>query len=96
MLTEPTQASESLLAEFRSIVRDVTEQEVPLSLQPGTQITDLGIESLALYEVLGEMERRYRVHFTDGELVAIRTVDDLLQRAADAAGQRVQAAARGY
>ena len=89
MLTEPTQTSESLLAEFRLIVRDVTEQEVPVSLQPGTQITDLGIESLSLYEVLGEMERRYGVHFSDGELVAIRTVDDLLQRAANAAGHRV-------
>jgi acyl carrier protein len=89
MLTEPTQGSERLLAEFRSIVREVTEREVPLVLQPDTQIADLGIESLALYEVLGEMERRYGVHFTDAELVAVRTVADLLQRAAHASAQRL-------
>ena len=82
-LPQSTPQSERLLREFRSIVYDVTEQEAP-SLGLDTEITDLGIESLTLYEVVCALERRYGMQFADGELAAIRTVGDLLGRAADA------------
>jgi acyl carrier protein len=84
MLTEPKRQTEHLLADFRALVREVTEQEVP-PVQLETAIVDLGIESLALYEVIGELERRYGIALTDAELVAVRTVGDLLTLAGGAA-----------
>ena len=66
-----------MLEAFRAIVRDIAEQELP-TFDTDTAIVDLGVESLAMYEVVGELERRYGVRFTDGELVAARTVGDLL------------------
>jgi len=80
MVMEPNREADQLVAEFRAIVREITEQEAP-PFRLDTAIVDLGIESLALYEVISELERRSGIVLTDAELVAVRTVGDLLMLA---------------
>jgi acyl carrier protein len=79
LLPGATEDTARLLTEFGSIVQDVTGQDP--RLRPDTQITDLGIESLVFFEVIGELERRFDVQFTVDDLAAVRTVGDLLQLA---------------
>jgi acyl carrier protein len=80
LLTGATGDTEQLLVEFTSIVRDVTEHDVP-PVRLDTQIADLGIESLIVFEVIDELERRFGVRFDEDELASMRTVGDLLRRA---------------
>lgn len=69
---------EELVARFHQIAKDVTEREIPL-MSENTVISDLGIDSLAMLEIVGEMERAFKIRIPDDQLVGISTVAQLVE-----------------
>lgn len=66
-----------LLDMFRTTAGEVAEKDFA-SLEETSIIADIGLDSLAMLEVTGEMERALDVHIPDDELVGIETVSQLL------------------
>ena len=66
-----------LLEMFRSVAAEVAEKDFS-RLQEDSVIADLGVDSLAMLEITGEMERELRIQVPDDELVGIQTVRQLL------------------
>jgi acyl carrier protein len=78
-------ARDELLKRFQRIASEVAEREVPLASE-NTRISDLGIDSLGMLEIVGSMEREFKTRIPDDELVGIQTVGqlvDLVQKRAD-------------
>jgi acyl carrier protein len=62
-------------------VKKMLAQEIELpveSLMPGTRLDSLGIDSLDVLKLAVLFERRFNVTMTTDELVAIKTVDDVV------------------
>lgn len=70
-------AREELLQRFKVIASKVAEREVALS-SADTAIADLGLDSLNLLEIIGEMEKEFRIRIPDDQLVGITTVAQLV------------------
>jgi acyl carrier protein len=70
-------AREELLQRFKSIASKVAEREIPLT-RAETPISDLGLDSLNLLEIIGEMEKEFRIRIPDDQLVGINTVAQLV------------------
>jgi acyl carrier protein len=68
---------EELLQRFKAIASKVAEREVALT-SANTAIADLGLDSLNLLEIIGEMEKELRVRIPDDQLVGITTVAQLV------------------
>jgi len=68
---------EQLIATFQRVAGEVAERDFP-KLQGATAIADLGIDSLAMLEIVGAMEREFKVQIPDDQLVGIQTIDDLV------------------
>jgi acyl carrier protein len=68
---------EELLQRFKAIASKVAEREVALT-SAETAIADLGLDSLNLLEIIGEMEKELRVRIPDDQLVGITTVAQLV------------------
>ena len=68
---------ESMVELFENAAAHITEREVA-GLDESTEISTLGLDSLGMLELVGEMERRLGVHLPDDQLVGLRTVRDLL------------------
>jgi acyl carrier protein len=69
--------NEQLIATFQKIASEVCERELP-KLEAKTVISDLGLDSLQVLEIVGAMEREFKVQIPDDQLVAIQTVEDLV------------------
>ena len=66
-----------LLALFQDVAKEVVEKELaPIS--ESTVISELGIDSLAMLEIVGLMERRLEIQIPDESLTGIQSVFDLL------------------
>lgn len=78
-----------LLKIFMKTATDITEREFP-SISEATAISELGIDSLGMLEIVGSIERELKVQLPDEALTSIVTVKDLLevveQKEARAAG----------
>lgn len=70
-------AREELFNSFRKIASEVAEKDIP-SLTDKTVIADLGIDSLAMLEIVGSMEREFKIRIPDDQLVGIQTVAQLV------------------
>lgn len=69
--------SEELFVLFREVVQSIEKR--PLNdVTPDSVIADLGIDSLGMMEIVGELESRLDVMIPDDQLVKLRTVSDLL------------------
>lgn len=68
---------EELIKQFHRIACEVTEKDIP-ALKESTNIADLGIDSLAVLEIVGTMEREFKVRIPDDQLVGLSTVAQLL------------------
>lgn len=68
---------EELLQRFKAIASKVAEREVALT-SADTAIADLGLDSLNLLEIIGEMEKELRVRIPDDQLVGITSVAQLV------------------
>lgn len=66
-----------LLAMFRTKASEVAEKDLS-KVEDVSVIANLGIDSLAMLEVVGEMERSLGITMPDDLLVGIQTVGQLL------------------
>lgn len=68
---------EQLINLFREKATEIAEKDFS-GLTAESVIADLGIDSLGMLELVGEMERELDVKIPDDELVGIQTVDQLV------------------
>ena len=66
-----------LIDMFQKTASEVAEKEFT-GLTEDTVIADMGVDSLAMLEVVGEMERELSISIPDDSLVGIETVAQLL------------------
>ena len=62
---------------FGNAAAHVSDRSV-VGLDEGTEIWALGLDSLGMFEVVGELERQLGVQLPDDQLVGLRTVRDLI------------------
>jgi acyl carrier protein len=66
-----------LLDMFQKTATEVVEREFP-NISEKTVISELGIDSLGMLEIVGSMERQLKVQLPDEALAGIQTVEDLI------------------
>lgn len=66
-----------LLQVFQRTATEVAEKEFS-DVSETTSISELGIDSLGMLEVIGSLERELKIHIPDESLAGIVTVNDLL------------------
>ena len=66
-----------LIEMFTTTASEVAEKQFS-GITEETIISDLGVDSLAMLEVIGEMERELGIAIPDDNLVGISTVSQLL------------------
>lgn len=76
-----------LLEMFQKTATEIVEKEFPKIVE-STVISELGIDSLGMLEIIGSMERQLKVTLPDESLAGIQTVKDLV----DLVQKREQAA----
>lgn len=74
-----------LIEMFRKTAGEVAEKDFA-QLNEDSVISSLGIDSLGMLEIIGEMERELQIHIPDDKLVGIETVKQLI----DVVGSRMQ------
>jgi len=67
-----------LIGIFRDIASEIAEKDLSY-VHEDSAISDLGIDSLAMLELIGSMERTLRVRVPDEQLVGLSTVRELLE-----------------
>jgi acyl carrier protein len=67
-----------LIRLFRDLASEIAERDLS-GLQEDSAITELGIDSLAMLELVGSMERQLRIRVPDEQLVGLVTVRQLLE-----------------
>lgn len=66
-----------LLEKFKAAATEIAEKDFD-DLQESSVIVDLGLDSLVVLEVIGELEQAFDVRIPDDKLVGIQTVSQLL------------------
>lgn len=66
-----------LLEVFRTTAIEVAEKDFP-TVAESTSISELGIDSLGMLEIIGSLERALKIQIPDESLAGITTVKDLL------------------
>ena len=74
-----------LLEMFKTVAARVDKREFP-SVTADSVITELGIDSLSMMQIVGEMETELGVMIPDEDLVELITVGDLCKKV----GERVE------
>ncbi len=69
-------ASTDLLETFKTIAGRVDKRDFP-AVTRASVITELGIDSLSMMQIVGEMETELGVMIPDEDLVELTTVGDL-------------------
>jgi len=67
-----------LLTVFKKTATEVVEREFP-NISEKTVISELGIDSLGMLEIVGSMERQLQIQLPDEALAGIQTVEDLIE-----------------
>jgi acyl carrier protein len=67
-----------LLYMFEQTATEIVEKEFK-NISEKTQISELGIDSLGMLEIVGSMERQLKIQIPDESLAGIQTVQDLLE-----------------
>ncbi|MBL8606498.1 MAG: acyl carrier protein [Myxococcales bacterium] len=62
---------------FKEIAAEVVERDFS-KIEEATPISELGIDSLGMLEIVGEMERRLKIRLPDEALAGVETVQNLL------------------
>ena len=71
--------SQDLIALFKQVAKEVDKRDFP-ALTGDSVISDLGIDSLSMMQIVGEMETELGVMIPDEDLVEIITVGDLCKK----------------
>jgi acyl carrier protein len=66
-----------LLGIFQKTATEIVEREFK-NISEKTSISELGIDSLGMLEIVGSMERQLKIQLPDEALAGIQTVEDLL------------------
>ncbi len=74
----PTHDRAQLLTMFRETATEVVEKDFHHVVE-ATVISDLGIDSLGMLEIIGSMERQLKIQIPDESLSGIATIADLLE-----------------
>jgi acyl carrier protein len=69
--------SQDLIALFKEVAKEVDKRDFP-GLTGDSVISDLGIDSLSMMQIVGEMELKLDIMIPDEDLVELITVKDLL------------------
>jgi acyl carrier protein len=69
---------EDLLVMFRVTATEVVEQDFGHVAETSV-ISELGIDSLGMLEIIGSMERQLKIQIPDESLSGIRTISDLIE-----------------
>lgn len=77
-----------LLEMFKTVASRVDKRAFP-NVTMASVITDLGVDSLAMMQIIGEMETELGIMIPDEDLVELVTVGDLCRKV----GERLEAAA---
>ena len=72
-------AAEGILEKFKIIAARVDHKEFP-NVTRESVITDLGIDSLSMMQIVGEMETEFGIMIPDEDLVELVTVGDLCKK----------------
>ena len=67
-----------LLDMFQKTATEIVEKEFK-NISESTVISELGIDSLGMLEIVGSMERQLKIQIPDEALAGIQTVNDLLE-----------------
>ena len=67
-----------LLKLFETTAAEVVEKDFK-NVSEGTVISELGIDSLGMLEIVGAMERKRKIQIPDESLAGLQTVRDLLE-----------------
>jgi acyl carrier protein len=67
-----------LLEMFRKTAAEIAEKDFP-NISEATVISELGIDSLGMLEIVGAMERQLKIQIPDESLAGIQTVKDLIE-----------------
>lgn len=67
-----------LIKLFRDLASEIAEKDLSF-LQEESAISDMGIDSLAMLELVGTMERELGIRVPDDKLVGLSTVSQLLE-----------------
>lgn len=78
----------NLLEMFKTVAARVDKREFP-NVTAGSVITELGIDSLSMMQIVGEMETELGIMIPDEDLVELITVGDLCKKV----GERLEAGA---
>jgi acyl carrier protein len=69
--------SQDLIALFKQVAKEVDKRDFQ-ELTGDSVISDLGIDSLSMMQIVGEMELKLDIMIPDEDLVELVTVKDLL------------------
>ena len=69
---------QELLALFREVAQTVDKKKFD-AVSLDADIGSLGIDSLSMMQIVGEMEQRLEIMIPDEDLVQLKTVGDLLR-----------------
>jgi acyl carrier protein len=75
-------AKQDLLEMFKTVAARVDKREFP-DVTRTSVITELGIDSLSMMQIVGEMETELGVMIPDEDLVELITVGDLVKKVED-------------
>ncbi|HTN91098.1 MAG TPA: acyl carrier protein [Sorangium sp.] len=78
----------NLLEVFKTVAARVDKREFP-NVTAASVITELGIDSLSMMQIVGEMETELGIMIPDEDLVELITVGDLCKKV----GERLEASA---
>ena len=67
-----------LLELFQRTATEIVEKEFP-HIAESTVISELGIDSLGMLEIVGAMERELKIQIPDESLAGIQTLKDLIE-----------------
>jgi len=68
---------QELIALFKQVATEVDKRDFP-GLTGESVISELGIDSLSMMQIVGEMELKLNILIPDEDLVELVTVEDLL------------------
>ena len=74
---KPARTRAELLTMFRETATEVVEKDFH-HVVDATVISELGIDSLGMLEIIGSMERQLKIQIPDESLSGIETISDLL------------------
>jgi len=69
---------DDLIALFKQVATEVDKREFT-EVSGGSVISELGIDSLSMMQIVGEMEVRLNIMIPDEDLVELVTVSDLVK-----------------